>query len=778
MVLGAAAFVIVRALLVWLGRALVGSGLALSYASSAQAQATDVDAGALDAASVASAAAVAEAGALPNGNPSNLLPTAEPSGDNGLVTIRARVLGKGDKDPLVGAAITLGLQVIAEADENGRIEISLTPGTHRLQIQQPGYEPLDVVVEARRGRSMDEESIIRLSPRLVGERYETVVVPKDLRADRITLRQEELTRTPGTLGDPLRVIEVLPGVSQVVWPAAMYTVRGANPGNTGFFLDGVRMPSLYHFALGPSVIHPFFIEQVDFYPGGYPARYGRYVSGIVAVKTTQPKVDRPHGSVDVRLLDAGGIVATPINNGRGSVAVAGRVSYTGLLLSLLSPDLTFNYWDYQTRLEHKLGPGKLTLFVFGSGDHIGRKDGTKQDIFANISTHRFTVRWNGTVGKGRLEASTLVGRDSSSTFIPELNNLPVSVKSLISASRIGYERALSAKLDLDVGADLEVQSFAPQSVATPFPPQNLLANRTSILSGSYASLVYRPAPWFSIAPGLRYDLLAQEGVTRFEPGPRANARLRIGARTWLKAAGGRFVQLPSLPVTVPGFENFGLKSIGTQSSIQGSFGAETAMPWDLTLDTTAFYQRLRVSDLASIFTYEVQTNLLELRDGRSYGLEVLVRRDVSKQLYGWLSYTLSKSERVYPPLNTVAPSDWDQRHILNLVASYRLRKGYQIGGRIHYNTGRPYPVFNEGSLAASGNSGASILYGKLPDFYQVDLRFDRRWVFDRYTLDFYLELINTTLTQQVFDMKRRPDGSIDRRGFRIALPSIGLHAEW
>jgi hypothetical protein len=744
------------ALRVLLLSCLVAAGvLGMSSASFAQIDA-DVDAGAIDAGADAAA----------------------PKSSVEPVRIRARVLGKGDKDPLVGAAVVMGLEVVGEADESGRIELTLPPGTHRLQIQQPGYEPLDVVVEARPGKSMTEETIIRLSPRLTGQRYETVVTPPDLRADRISLRQEELTRTPGTLGDPLRIIEVLPGVSQVVWPAAIYTVRGANPGNTGFFLDGVRLPSLYHFALGPSVIHPFFIEQVDFYPGGYPARYGRYVSGIVSAKSTQPKVDRAHGSVDVRLLDAGGIVATPINGGQGSVAVAGRVSYTGLLLSLLSPDFTFNYWDYQARLEHNLASGKLTVFVLGSGDHLGRKDETKQELFADISTHRMMVRWLGPWANGRVELSTLVGRDSSSTFIPELNNLPVAVSSLISASRLGYERPLSNTIALDSGIDFEIQSFFPKSVSTPFPPQNLLVDRTSILSGAYASIVYRPSTWLSVAPGMRYDLLAQEGVTRLEPGPRLNVRAKVSEATWVKASAGRFVQLPSLPVTVPGFENFGLKSIGTQSSTQASVGVETRLPWALSLDSTAFYQRLRVSDLASIFTYEVQTSLLELREGRSFGAEVMLRRDVSKQLYGWISYTLSKSERVYPPLNTVAVSDWDQRHILNLVASYRLSKGYQIGGRIHYNTGRPYPIFNEGSLATSGNSGPPILYGKLPDFYQVDVRFDRRWVFDRYTLDFYLELINTTLTEQVFDMKRRSDGSIDRTGFRIALPSIGVHAEW
>lgn len=733
------------------------------------------DAGAGDAGAVAAAAPVA---------PSETAPPLVPQGQlavEPLVEIRGRVLAKGTREPLVAAAVTWGLEVVAETDEAGRFSVKLPPGRHRLQVQQPGYEPLDVRVAAVAGRPMAEkdEAVVRLMPRMTGQRYQTVVVPPAVEGARTSLREEELTRTPGTLGDPLRVIEALPGVSQVVWPAALYNVRGANPGNTGFFLDGVRLPGFYHFALGPSVIHPYFIEQVDFYPGGYPAKYGRYVSGMVHAKTKSPKVDRPSGSVDVRLLDAGGIVVTPFNGKRGTVAVAGRVSYTGLLLSALSPDYTFNYWDYQARVEHPLGPGRFTLFAFGSGDHLGRKDRTQEDLFADINTHRLNLRWVGTLGEGRLEVSTLVGRDSSSTFIPELNNLPVAVTSLLSASRLGYERRLGGGLSFETGGDVEVQSFAPERVATALPEQDLLADRTALLAGSYLTFVYRPTDGLVLSPGLRYDLLAQEGITRWEPGPRLTARLRVAKDTWLKATGGRFVQLPSLPVSVPGFENFGLSSIGTQTSLQGSLGVETRLPAGFNLDLTGFYQRLRVSDLASIFTYEVQTRILELRDGRSYGAEVMLRRDLSESLHGWLSYTLSKSERVFPPLNVVAPSDWDQRHILNLVVSYRLGKGYQVGGRFHYNTGRPYPIFDKRTLASTtSRDGPPIVYGKLPDFHQLDFRFDKRWVFDTYTLDFYLELINTTLTRQVFDLKLRSDGSLDERGFRIALPSLGLHAEW
>ena len=127
---------------------------------------------------------------------------------------------------------------------------------------------------------------MRLVPRAGGETYETVVRGAPPEAPAVALEKPEMTRIPGTLGDPFRAIETLPGVATIAWPLPIYAVRGANPGNTGFFLDGMRLPALFHFALGPAVIHPYFLEGMDFYPGGYPARYGRFVGGAVVAADT------------------------------------------------------------------------------------------------------------------------------------------------------------------------------------------------------------------------------------------------------------------------------------------------------------------------------------------------------------------------------------------------------------------------------------------------------------------------------------------------------------
>src|SRR5205814_10420543 len=156
-------------------------------------------------------------------------------------------------------------------------------------------------------------------------------------------------------------------------------------------------------------------------------------------------------------------------------------------------------------------------------------------------------------------------------------------------------------------------------------------------------------------------------------------RVRPAGDVWLKATVGRFAQMASLPVAVPGFEGFGLGDYGTQTSLQGSVGVEAPLREVLQLDATAFYQRLHLTDLQSLFLAEPETApLVEVRDGRSYGLEVMLRRPAGKRLYGWLAYTLSKSERLIGYFRERVASDWDQRHILNLVVGYRLRGGWGV----------------------------------------------------------------------------------------------------
>ncbi|HTA21740.1 MAG TPA: Plug domain-containing protein, partial [Polyangia bacterium] len=282
------------------------------------------------------------------------------------VRLEGRLLARGSRKFVAAATIFVDLVEARQADRAGRFAIELSCGRHQIAAQAPGFEALSVERDACADAS---PLVLRLLPRVGAAGYETVVRAPTSRQE-MQLQGDELTHTPGTLGDPFRAVESLPGVSAVAWPAPIYAVRGSNPGNTGYFLDDLRIPALFHFALGPSVIHPYFFQDLDFYAGGYPARYGRYVAGIVSAHTHVAPDDDVHASVDVRLYDAGAMVTAPLP-GQGSVAVAARYSYTGAVIGYLSDaGLSLGYWDYQVRADRSFGRVRLTLLAFGSSDEL------------------------------------------------------------------------------------------------------------------------------------------------------------------------------------------------------------------------------------------------------------------------------------------------------------------------------------------------------------------------------------------------------------------------
>ena len=681
------------------------------------------------------------------------------------VPLRGRVLEMGTRRPLTGAAITLDGVPAGETDGDGRFELRVAPGRHRVQIQTPGHDTADHPIEVAGGAGADAVEIFRLAPRLTGERYETTVRAAHPELPRVELSAEEARTVAGTSGDPVRVIGSLPGVQQIVWPAAIYVVRGANPGNTGFYLDGVRVPALFHLALGPSAVHPYLIGGVDFYPGSYPASYGGFVSGIMAARTTPPPADRVHASVDVTVYDAGGIMTAPFNDGRGSVAVAARYSYTGALFSLISVENTLRYGDYQLRADHPLAGGQATVFAFGSLDQLGWTVNGPE--YASLQFHRLDLRWRRTVGGGRLLVANTLGTDWSRST---LFDRPIEVRALSAAPRVLYDRTFGP-VDGQLGADANAQDFDAAVPNFGRQPSDLGRSRQALSVGAHATLAIH-AGRLTIAPGIRGDVFAEQGVQRTVAEPRLDLTLRVADRLVLKATGGNFAQMPSLPVSVAGFEAFGLADLGLQTALAGSLGAEVELPRGFTAGITGYAARLRLTDVRDISVTTLDPgaeDFLVMRRGRAYGGELLVRKADRGRLFGWLAYTLSWSLREDDG-GVFGRSDWDQRHILNLVAGYRLRGGYSVGARFHYNTGRLAPVIGSGD------------YQQLPAFYQLDLRAERRVHFDRFVLTFYADFANATLTREVVEVVYGTDPITGRTGpmersFHLILPTIGLHAE-
>jgi hypothetical protein len=739
--------------------------LVLAAAPTAVLAASDADAGAVtDAANDTNAAdaagdmGAARADAGSRETDAAIRPIGLAAPPPRMAHLAGRVFARGSRKAIAGAVVVVGVEEVADTDGAGRFELDLPCGTHHISAQAPGFEALAVDRDACADGAV---LVLRLEARAGAAGYETVVHAPTSRQD-VRLQGDELTHTPGTLGDPFRAVESLPGVTAVAWPAPIYAVRGSNPGNTGFFLDDLRVPALFHFALGPSVIHPYFFQDLDFFAGGYPARYGRYVAGIVAARTRAAPDDDVHASVDIRLFDAGAMVTAPLP-GNGSVAVAARYSYTGAVIGYLSDaDVSLGYWDYQLRADRAFGRVRLTLLAFGSSDRLT----TQQNTIA-LRFHRVKLRAETALGGGLLAASLGLGTDR--TQAPIVSLFPVTITAVSAIPRLTFTRPVK-HAELELGFDGEIEHFEPVTMVDELSELDLGRRRTARLLAGYASAVVH-AGRFIVTPELRLDTYAVSGAEKADLGPRLGARFAIDDTTWIKLAGGRFTQLPSLPLQVPGAENFGLTLYGLQSSWQTSLAVGTTRFWGLDASITGYLQRYVLTDVRDpVVTSSVDPfseDFLVRRDALSYGVEVLVRRPPTARLSGWLSYTLSNNERALGG-GVIGPSDWDQRHVANLVLGYRWH-AYMFGGRAHYNTGRPVLV-----SAASGEA-----FERLPPFFQIDLRCDRRFVFDKFSLDAYVELVNATLSRQVVGLvQMAPDAPPTQDGFRIVLPSIGVHGEF
>ena len=121
--------------------------------------------------------------------------------------------------------------------------------------------------------------------------YETIVHAPPPRAETgvVTLQAEEIHTIPGTFGDPFRAAMLLPGVGSVVSGLGYPIIRGEAPGQTGTFIDDVKVPLLYHLGFGPAVVHPLYLESLDFHPGNFPAEFGRFTGGLIRAKTDRPR---------------------------------------------------------------------------------------------------------------------------------------------------------------------------------------------------------------------------------------------------------------------------------------------------------------------------------------------------------------------------------------------------------------------------------------------------------------------------------------------------------
>lgn len=290
-----------------------------------------------------------------------------------------------------------------------------------------------------------------------------------------------------------------------------------------------------------------------------------------------------------------------------------------------------------------------------------------------------------------------------------------------------------------------------------------------------------------VTAGGRVDVYHANGVTLLGLDPRL--QLRYQATHWLRFNGGvgLYQQPPSFPVPLPGIDTFALR-LGLQRAVHGSLGQELTLPFGLALTATGFYQKFyNANDVVLDFTPLTCTapppesltgylaRVTRQVTGQSYGMELMLRRK-SGVITGWVAYTLSRSERLFAC--GLAPADYDQTHVLNVVVQARLPWRLMVGGRFFLQSGRPVTTLNFDGTADARNDD------RLPMTMQLDLRIDREWLFSKYTLAVFVEAVNATYGRAIFGrsypvvnnvpLYTRPEDT----GFNWVLPSIGVRGRY
>jgi TonB family protein len=596
--------------------------------------------------------------------------------------------------------------------------------------------------------------------------------------ERVSMSRAEVREMPGTFGDPFRAVEVMPGVTPLATGLPYFYVRGAPPGNVGYYLDNIRLPLLYHFALGPSVIHPGIIERVDLYSGAYPARYGRFSGGIVAAETTPPKLTF-HGEANVRLFDAGALVEAPVADGRGVVLAAGRYSYTGGILSLIAPEVTLGYWDYQLRGSYEVTErDRLGVFAFGSYDFFAVEDSGREDGLGT-EFHRIDLRHERRIdARTDLKSAVTLGYDR--TGQDTLDEDAVSVLDLSIGARTRLEHRGSEQALYRGGLDLNFDDYSTalddEEAEQDFP------TRTDYALGAFAEVVWAPERWMQITPGLRVDWYGSGNSNAVGIDPRISARYQISRRVALKNALGIAHQPPSFVVPVPGFALGGLED-GLQRAFQSSAGVDVAIGGDVHAEATVFQNVFfNLSDLLSLVqSGELDDDVdLETRlRGQSYGLEIMVRRPLTEKLGGYFAYTLSRSLRSLRGHRFTA--SFDRTHVLHAALAYDLGRRWRAGTRFTFYTGVPAEVeytltvdpMGQPTFATDVDRGI-----RAPSFYRLDVRLEKKWPIGTKGAwwSFIFEIINTTLHKETLSYRCTEAGCRGDEFGPVTIPSIGVEA--
>lgn len=691
---------------------------------------------------------------------------------------RGVVTREGTPDPIAGASVLAERGEIAVTDVDGYFTLALGPKDRELTVVAAGYQPRTI-------RITDGLLRVALVPASGAEVIEvTGKAPEETKPISYELTVDEIVSIPGTGNDILRAATVLPGVARIPFSFGGLVLRGTSPRDTALYLDGIEVPIAFHFGGITSFYPSGMLSDLSVTAGGFDVAYGRAQGGVVSLTTREPRADRLRVGGSIGLFDSSIQLEGPVRG--GGVLVGIRRSYLDRIVDpFVDEDTPLpSYWDFQLRTAFgdPLRRGRWSPMLFGSVDRVANDEVSLTSLFVRLAAPYtrlrgpYTLRVTPWLGLNQLKLAEQIddeGFETEQKF-----------------SRPFYPGGVRAELTRDlawghVRGGLEVTGGYLDTTVIEFDDEELGGDSTLAWSDL---AFYGEVRWkldgerFAVKPGVRVEAYGLTGELVVDP--RLNIHQQLAPDLTLRQSIGRFHQPPTPGDVDPVDGNPRLDSSYTD---QLSLGLDAQLPSELLATVTGFFNYGRglgvraanprpgsapiepnLGGLGPTFELllEKQLGFALYREGigraRSYGLELMLKRNVGR-LFTLLSYTLAKSERTDDPRVLVGwrPFELDQRHNLQVAASIQLTK-WRLGARMQLVTGNPYTPDGEAPFS-----------GRLPMFFSLDLRADRRWRRCWGDLVFYIDVQNVTNRRNVEGREVDGDLEVDIKGLPL-IPFLGV----
>lgn len=716
------------------------------------------------------------------------------------------VTDKETMQPLQGVTIRLNnTNLGAISDSKGEFTINnIGIGIYTVSAAMIGYDTqtlTDVEIVTKRTARLKFElgiSSIQTEEITVGGGY-FHSNKGDNSISKSSINNGEIRRTPGT-PDVFRRLQFLAGVGRSDETTSALIVRGGDPEENLTLIENIEVFSPFHFAsLGSqmagsmSVIEPKLVENIDISTGGFSSEFGDKLSSVTEIKIKEPDRERINLDLSVDLSGISGFVSGPITSDISAI-VAARRGILDLMLEMMDEKFIPKTSDFHSKIIFNAGENhKLSFYCFYSDDSMigSHEDGNNtekifySDIAKNQAAMGITWQWLSSansflkitpfanLNKWRMSYSTVKNKDMyGGENIEDIYGLKCEYYLRLNNNHkfsAGFQyKSLSAEYkkwsDFDTLSGGEF--IYPYSIN--FEPE------PSFKVSSWIDYSYLPASWITFNLGLRGDYF--RFIDKLSIDPRAALNLKLTESTSLNFACGLYSQFPDFYKISLSDENTMLKPAKALHYISG---IEYLIGTDMMVKAEAYYK-----NLYSVAVTENDTSRAYFSSGSgyAYGLEFSITKKFTDELYFVFNYTYSESKRKDKPGKKLYYFRYDRPNMINLMTVYKPGEWWEIGLTAAYSTGMPYTPYDlstrrqiDGIWYCDLGEKNSV---RFPDYFRVDLRVEKRFVFESWNLRAYLELWNITNHKNIFEYNYSNGYSKKEENVLFPLmPIIGLAIE-